>query len=170
MAEKTCKAGLLTGHKKITPFKVKFISSVNLMLRWLRLCFTLSQESQVHQNEPSTVPAPFLVAIYIVLRLVFDIKNKIKAHPSYENKQGARSITEGPEMERVRYIVSYNLYCVYLLMTFCSKQTFILDGKICIENNSQLDRISKLFFNSETILKFKSLSKCLKTSCTLSLY
>ena len=37
--------------------------------------------------------------------LVFPLKNKIKSHPAYENKQGARSITECPEMVRVRYMV-----------------------------------------------------------------
>ena len=36
--------------------------------------------------------------------LVFPLKNKIKGHLSYENKQGARSITERPEMEWVRYM------------------------------------------------------------------
>ena len=42
--------------------------------------------------------------------LVFPLKNKIKSHPAYENKQGVRSITqtaitECPEMVRVRYMV-----------------------------------------------------------------
>ena len=36
----------------------------------------------------------------------FPLKNKIKAHPSNENKQLARSITERPEMARVRYVGS----------------------------------------------------------------
>ena len=40
--------------------------------------------------------------------LFFPLKNKIKAHPSYENKQEARSITECPEMALVWYINSYS--------------------------------------------------------------
>ena len=33
----------------------------------------------------------------------FSFKNMIKTHSSNENKQGAHSITERPEMARVRY-------------------------------------------------------------------
>ena len=36
--------------------------------------------------------------------LDFPLKNKTKAYPSYENKQGACSISERPEMVRVRYV------------------------------------------------------------------
>ena len=59
-------------------------------------------------NEKDTVPTPFLAAISVVLKagflLGFLLKNKIKAHPSYENKQGARSITDRQEMVWVRYL------------------------------------------------------------------
>ena len=38
-----------------------------------------------------------------LILLLFHVKNKTKARPFYENKQGAAYITEWPEMVRVRY-------------------------------------------------------------------